>query len=155
MRADTCRDHYHASGDVRCRLLPAEHAVRDKSLLDNTTISSVCRKPSVTPVSYPDTVDIRAGARMEYKRFVVRAFEREPGKWRAKILRPIGKPLRTGQNRVVQFITGVDRTTASAALLAALEAVDAEAFSRAGTLTEKFWRRRGQRSKTPARIVPQ
>ena len=92
----------------------------------------------------------RAGARMEYKRFVVRAFEREPGKWRAKILRPIGKPLRTGQNRVVQFITGVDRTTASAALLAALEAIDAEAFSRAGTLTEKFWRRRGQRSGAPA-----
>jgi hypothetical protein len=92
---------------------------------------------------------------MEYKRFVVRAFEREPGKWRAKILRPIGKPLRTGQNRVAQFITGVDRTTASAALLAALEAIDAEAFSRASTLSEKFWRRRGQRSNTSARIVPQ
>jgi hypothetical protein len=86
---------------------------------------------------------------MEYKQFVVRTFEREPGKWRAKILRPIGKPLRTGQNRVVQFITGVDRTTASAALLAALEAIDAESFSRANTLTEKLWRRRGHRSNAP------
>jgi hypothetical protein len=86
---------------------------------------------------------------MEYKQFIVRAFEREPGKWRAKILRPIGKPLITGRKRIVQYISGVDRTTASAALLAALEAIDAGAFARPATLPEKFWRRRGQRSNTP------
>jgi hypothetical protein len=34
----------------------------DKSLLDNTTILSVCRKPSLTPVSYPDTVISSGGA---------------------------------------------------------------------------------------------
>jgi hypothetical protein len=34
----------------------------DKSLLDKTTISSVCRKPPLTPVSYLDTVDIWGGA---------------------------------------------------------------------------------------------
>ena len=83
---------------------------------------------------------------MEYKQFVVRAFEREPGKWRAKILRPDGESLIKGRKRIVQFVTGLDRTTPSAALIAALEAIDAGAFSRAGTLTEKFWRRRGQRS---------
>jgi hypothetical protein len=33
----------------------------DKSVLDNTIISSVCRKPSVTPVSYPGTVDVSGG----------------------------------------------------------------------------------------------
>jgi hypothetical protein len=87
---------------------------------------------------------------MEYKQFVVRAFEREPGKWRAKILRPDGQPLIRGRKRIVQFVTGLDRTTPSAALIAALEAIDAGAFSRAGTLTEKFWRRRGQRSRAPA-----
>jgi hypothetical protein len=111
----------------------------------------VSRKLSLTPVAYSDTIDISGRAHMEYKQFVVRAFEREPGKWRAKILRPIGKPLRTGQNRVVRFITGVDRTTASAALLVALEAIDAGAFSRPATLPEKFWRRRGQHSN--ARII--
>ena len=92
---------------------------------------------------------------MEYKQFIVRAFEREPGKWRAKILRPTGKPLVTGRKRTVQYISGVDRATASAALLAALEAIDAGAFARPATLREKFWRGRGQRSNTPARIVPQ
>ena len=83
---------------------------------------------------------------MEYKHFVVRAFEREPGKWRAKILRPDGEPLIKGRKRIVQFVTGLDRKTPSAALLAALEAIDAGAFSRAPMLQETFWRRRGQRS---------
>jgi hypothetical protein len=83
---------------------------------------------------------------MEYKGFVVRAFEREPDKWRAKILRQNGEPLIRGRRIIVQYITGVDRATPSAALLAALEAIDAGAFSRAATLPEKFWRRRGQRS---------
>jgi hypothetical protein len=94
---------------------------------------------------------------MEYKQFVVRAFEREPGKWRAKILRPDGEPLIKGRKRIVQFVTGLDRATPSAALLAALEAIDAGAFSRSSTLSEKFWRRRGQRSKAPAfddRTIP-
>jgi hypothetical protein len=31
---------------------------------------------------------------MEYKRFVVRAFEQEPGKWRASIRRADGKPVK-------------------------------------------------------------
>jgi len=83
---------------------------------------------------------------MEYKQFVVRAFEQEPGKWRAKILRYNGEPLVTGRKRIVQFITGIDRATPSAALLAALEAIDAGAFSRATSLPEQRWHRRGQRS---------
>ena len=83
---------------------------------------------------------------MEYKQFIVRAFEKEPGKWRAKILRLAGKPLITGRKRIAQYTTGLDRTTASDALLAALEAIDAGAFSRPATLPEKLWRRRGQRS---------
>ena len=83
---------------------------------------------------------------MEYQGFVVEAFEQEPGKWRAKILRSSGKPLITGRKRIWQFVTGIDATTASAALLMALEAIDAETFSSAAPLPEKFWRRRGKRS---------
>jgi hypothetical protein len=117
---------------------------------NSATFLPDCRKPSHTPVSYPDYDDITGGARMEYKGFVVRAFERESGRWRAKILRPVGKPLVTGRKRIVQYISGVDRTTASAALIAALEAIDAGAFSLPATLPEKFWRRRGQRENAPA-----
>jgi hypothetical protein len=87
---------------------------------------------------------------MEYLGFVVEAFEQGPGKWRAKILRSSGKPLITGRKRIWQFVTGVDAPTAPAALLMALEAIDAGTFSCAAPLPEKFWRRRGRRPKTPA-----
>jgi hypothetical protein len=87
---------------------------------------------------------------MEYLGFVVEAFEQGPGKWRAKILRSSGKPLITGRKRIWQFVTGVDATTAAAALLKALEAIDAGTFSCAAPLPEKFWRRRGRQSKEPA-----
>jgi hypothetical protein len=83
---------------------------------------------------------------MEYQGFVVEAFEQVPGKWRAKILRSSGKPLITGRKRIWQFVTGIDATTASAALLMALEAIDADTFSSTAPLPEKFWRRRGKRS---------
>jgi hypothetical protein len=80
---------------------------------------------------------------MEYQGFVVDAFERDPAKWRAKISRFSGKPVITGRKRIWRFVTGVDATTASAALLMALEAIDAGAFSRAPPLPEKFWRHNG------------
>jgi hypothetical protein len=86
---------------------------------------------------------------MEYLGFVVEAFEQGPGKWRAKILRSSGKPLITGRKRIWQFVTGVDATTASAALLMALDAIEAGTFSCAAPLPEKFWRRRGRREKAP------
>jgi hypothetical protein len=86
---------------------------------------------------------------MEYQGFVVEALEQEPGKWRAKILRSSGMPLITGRKRIWQFVTGIDATTAPAALLMALEAIDAGTFSSAAPLPEKFWRRRGQRSNAP------
>jgi len=87
---------------------------------------------------------------MEYLGFVVEAFEQGPGKWRAKILRSSGKPLITGRKRIWQFITGADAATASAALLMALDAIDAGTFSCAAPLPEKFWRRRGRRTKAHA-----
>jgi len=92
---------------------------------------------------------------MEYQGFVVEAFEQGPGKWRAKILRSSGKPLITGRKRIWQFVTGIDATTAPAALLMALEAIDAETFSSTAPLPEKFWRRRGRRPNAqPLDAVP-
>jgi hypothetical protein len=86
---------------------------------------------------------------MEYHGFVVDAFERDPGKWRAKLSRSSGRPLITGRKRIWQFVTGIDASTAPAALLMALEAIDAGTFSSATPLPEKFWRRRGRRSNAP------
>jgi hypothetical protein len=92
---------------------------------------------------------------MEYQGFVVDAFERDPGKWRAKLSLSSGRPLITGRKKIWRFVTSIDATTASAALLIALAAIDARTFARAASLPEKFWRRHGQRSNTPARTVPQ
>ena len=83
---------------------------------------------------------------MEYLGFVVEAFEREPGRWRAKISRSSRKPLITGRKKIWQFVTGADATTASAALLMALEAIDVGTFASALPEPEKFWRRRGRRA---------
>lgn len=70
---------------------------------------------------------------MEYKRYLLRAFQREPGKWRASVKRIDGKPLMlVGSERVklAQFITGVDSSTPKDALLRAIAAIEAGAFSR-------------------------
>jgi len=68
---------------------------------------------------------------MEYKQFIVKYFEREPGKWRAIVKRSDGKPITvSGRVKLSQFVTAVDATTAEAALQAAIAAIDAGAFSR-------------------------
>lgn len=85
---------------------------------------------------------------MEYKQFVIRAFEAEFGKWRARIWRANGKSLRaTGRGKPREFVTGLDSPTAVAAVLMAMTVIDAGTFSRAKqAYTEKFWRPRGGRS---------
>jgi hypothetical protein len=67
---------------------------------------------------------------LEYKRFFVRPFEREVGKWRARIQRMDGRPLLVGQKRLQRFVTGLDTTTPNAAMLMALNAIDSGTFSR-------------------------
>jgi len=93
---------------------------------------------------------------MEYKHFAVQAFEREPGKWRASIRRVDGDPVQImGATKLDQTITHIDDRTAPAALLTAMEAIDAGTFVRDRVDTEKFWRRRAQsslRSVEPARL---
>ena len=70
---------------------------------------------------------------MEYKHFVVSAFEREPGKWRASVERADGKAILAMTNRrtLAKFVTGVDVKSAQVAILMAMAAMDAGAFSKA------------------------
>jgi len=67
---------------------------------------------------------------MEYKQFLIRVFENEPGKWRASVQRANGKPLFAGRPKMGKFITALDATTAEGALQMALAAIDQGAFSR-------------------------
>lgn len=88
---------------------------------------------------------------MEYKRFAVQAFEREPGKWRARIRRVDGEPVQlTGTDKLDQSITRADERTQAAALLMAMAAIDEGTFVRDRAATEKFWRRREYQSPTSA-----
>ena len=82
---------------------------------------------------------------MEYQGFVVQAFERELGNWRAKVLRPDGQPLIKGRNGIMQFVTGIDRLTPSAALLDAVKAIDAQTFPRPPELPEHVERTRSRK----------
>jgi hypothetical protein len=70
---------------------------------------------------------------MEYKQFIVQAFEREPGKWRASVERANGKAvmITTNRRQLAKFVTGVDAKSAQAAILMAMAAIDAGAFSKA------------------------
>jgi hypothetical protein len=72
---------------------------------------------------------------MEYKEFIVRAFEREPGKWRASVERADGKAIMAMTNRrtLAKFVTGVDVKPAQVAILMAMAAIDAGAFSKASS----------------------
>jgi len=80
---------------------------------------------------------------MEYKQFAVQAFEREPGKWRASIRRVDGEPVQViSGSKFDKSITRVDDRTPAAALLTAMDAIDAGTFVRDRAATEKLWRRR-------------
>jgi hypothetical protein len=67
---------------------------------------------------------------MEYKEFVIRVFESEPGKWRASIRRANGKFLFAGGSKIAKFVTALEATTPERALQMALAAIDQGAFSR-------------------------
>jgi hypothetical protein len=83
---------------------------------------------------------------MEYKQFIVNAFEQEAGKWRACVRRANGKPLKaTGRAKLQRFVTGIDAASADAAMIMAMDAIDAGLFARqTARSTEKFWRRVGE-----------
>jgi hypothetical protein len=79
---------------------------------------------------------------VQYKQFIIDAYEREPGKWRARVRRASGRPLIAGAGRPLVFVTAVDTASDAGAMSMAIEAIDAGAFSRATRRSsEKFWRR--------------
>jgi hypothetical protein len=65
---------------------------------------------------------------MRYKGFIVIAFERQPGKWRARIVRRNAKLSRSARHRI--FATSADLPSQGDALTWAMEAIDAGTFSR-------------------------
>jgi hypothetical protein len=82
---------------------------------------------------------------MEYKQFHLRACEREPGKWRAKIRRADGKPMLViGQKKIEYIVTNYDAATSAAALSMAIDVIDIRSFKRNKVAREKFWRRRAR-----------
>jgi hypothetical protein len=79
---------------------------------------------------------------LEYKQFTVSAYQREAGKWRARVRRTSGRPLISGRGKMLEFVTAKDSSSEVDAMTMAIEAIDAGAFSRATKRSsEKFWRR--------------
>jgi hypothetical protein len=73
---------------------------------------------------------------MEYKHFVVNAFQQRPGKWRAGVKRSDGTPLVVvgpHKLKIAQSVTHVDSLTAEDAVRMAIQAIDAGAFSHRAT----------------------
>jgi hypothetical protein len=78
---------------------------------------------------------------MQYKTFLIEAFQPEDGKWRARIIRAHRRPLKSADPKRREFITSVDCSSAVEALTMAMETVDAGCFSgNAEPSTEKYWR---------------
>lgn len=93
------------------------------------------------------------GGGMEYKRFYVKAFEREPGKWRAEIRRPDGKPLKViGRKKLEKIVTRIDAPTEIASMIMAMAVIDHGSFTRARPANEKFWRRRAKLGNVAATV---
>jgi hypothetical protein len=99
------------------------------------------------PAVQSSTCTARLTARMEYKRFSIHAFEREPGRWRVRISRRSGRPLiATHRAKLQVFVTEMDSTSAGAAIMFAMAAIDAGMFFRkTNRSTEKYWRPRGRK----------
>lgn len=77
---------------------------------------------------------------MEYKQFIIKAFEQSQGKWRARVWHTTVKPL--GARRKLQpFVTADDSVSAADAMRAAMDTIDAGVLSHRPT-PERFWRRK-------------
>jgi hypothetical protein len=80
---------------------------------------------------------------MEYRQFVIDAFEIRRGKWRARISRRDGAPLAVkGRKLARECVTGSDDKTAADALLVAMDMIDWGTISSAAGIVplETLWR---------------
>jgi hypothetical protein len=83
-----------------------------------------------------------AGLPVQYKQFTISAYQRQTGKWRARVWRSNGRPLIAGNGKPLEFVTAMDSSSEADAMSMALAAIDAGAFSRTTQRnSEKFWRR--------------
>ena len=79
---------------------------------------------------------------MKYKTFIIDVFEVKPGKWRARITREHGRPLKSTSRKLRLFVSSVDYSSAVEAVAFAMEMVDAGKFTRSTERsTERYWRR--------------
>jgi hypothetical protein len=79
---------------------------------------------------------------MQYKQFTISAYQREPGKWCARVRRTNGLALIARGGKAVEFVTALDSSSETDAMIMAMDAIDAGLFSRATKRSsEKFWRR--------------
>lgn len=75
---------------------------------------------------------------MDYKQFTISAFEREPGRWRARVRR---MAIVRGHRKLIEFVSQKDSSTAIDALTVAMNAVDVGEFSPPERRSsERFWR---------------
>jgi hypothetical protein len=78
---------------------------------------------------------------MQYRQFTISAYEREPGKWRARVRRSNGRSVLAGSGKLMEFVTAKDSPSEAEAMSLAIEAIDARASFRASKRSsEKFWR---------------
>jgi hypothetical protein len=79
---------------------------------------------------------------MKYRTFIIDVLEQEPGKWRARVTREHGRPLKSTSRKRREFVSSVNHSSAAEAVAFAMEMVDAGTFTR-GTerSTERYWRR--------------
>jgi hypothetical protein len=120
----------------------SDHPLEQSSRKEGATITPHFRQP-VARVQYSNTPAVRRGSGMEYRQFVISAFERVPSKWRARVSRIDGKLFRAnGHFWTKNSETDSDAATAADALLMALATLDRGLISPAEkTPIEKFWRR--------------
>ena len=90
------------------------------------------------------------GFAVEYRRFTISVYERERGKWRARVRRTSGRALIAGRAKLFEFVTARDSASEADAMGMAIDAIDAGAFSRATRRSsERFWRRTVGRKDRP------
>lgn len=88
-----------------------------------------------------DNTSFRWSSVLEYKQFIVSAFQQNSGQWRARIWRVDGGPIAfAGRKKLRFFETGVDANTAPGAVLLAMAAIDAGTFSANRMHRERYWR---------------
>jgi hypothetical protein len=79
---------------------------------------------------------------VKYKSFVIRALKQKPGKWRARVTRERGRPLKSTSRKRREFVSMIELSSPAEAMAFAMEMVDAGKFTRSTERsTERHWRR--------------